>query len=26
MLWYITGKATPKVLFSFISTYVRRAL
>lgn len=26
MLWFITGKATPKVLLSFISTKVRRAL
>ncbi|MBU0978553.1 MAG: hypothetical protein ABIJ33_01175 [Patescibacteria group bacterium] len=26
MLWFMTGKATPKVLFSFFSTKVRRAL
>ena len=26
MLWFITGKVTPRVLFSFISSKVRRAL
>lgn len=26
MLWFITGKATPKVIFNVISTKVRRTL